>query len=108
MPSNAIKESPRVKEHFHLRNPSDPNNLDRVTRACYYEELPSYMDVQWSEIERARRAHVSERQEQRLSSLIDVLDTDEGQYMITKIIDYTLAPQKTVSLPRGSIIATLY
>ena len=39
------------------------------------------MTVQWSEIEKVRKAHDSERQDQRQSLSKDVMDTDEGQYM---------------------------
>ena len=78
MPHCSIKELYKVKEQFHLGNTFDPKEFDRrVTLACSYEALPSYMDVQWSEIERARRACASERQEQRHMSLTNTRDTDE-------------------------------
>ena len=34
--------------------------------------------------------------------MTDAMDTDEGQYMTRKIIDYALELQETVSLPPGS------
>ena len=49
---------------------------------------------------------MAERQEQGLSSLTDVVDTNEGQYITRKIIGHTLELQETVSLPLGSPSAT--
>ena len=49
---------------------------------------------------------MSERQEHGLVSLTDVVDTDETQYMIRKIIDHALELQETVSLPPGHTYPT--
>ena len=57
IPHCSVKESPRVKEQFSLRNPFDSEELDReVIWAHSYDTLPSYMSVWWGEIEWARRA----------------------------------------------------
>ena len=55
--------------------------------------------MQGNEIEKARKAQISERQEQGLSSWTDAMDTGEGLYMTRKIIDHVLELQETVSFP---------
>ena len=69
MPDHGIKDTSMVKDQFCLGNPFETNELDGlVIWAHSCEELFLYMGVQWSEIERPRRACISERQEQKPKS----------------------------------------
>ena len=65
MPCLGSTDSLQVKEQFHLGTHFDPIVSDRrVTGACSYEVLLSCMGVWWSKIEKARRAQMSEIQEE--------------------------------------------
>ena len=96
----------RLRSSF-IQELIDQKELDRrVTCVHSYEVLLSYMEVQWSEIEKATRTRTPERLEQGPLSSTDAMHTNEGQCMTRKFIDQALELQDTISLLPDSPHAT--